>query len=169
MAGAASGQMPWDRPPGATDKEGRGTINNPWRSPPAPQSGDLLAVSALAAINDHRRLLGLRELRPHAGASERARRLALDMAARRVPFGHDGLQARFDSLRGAMELRGAAELLARNRGHANPVAIALQDWKTSGTHRRALQGDYDGIGIGVARGAEGEYYFAVFLVRTGSY
>jgi uncharacterized protein YkwD len=52
-----------------------------------------------------------------------------------------------------------------NMGYENPAREAVESWKNSQGHRNNMLGDYDLTGIGVARNAQGHYFFTQIFLR----
>ncbi len=93
-------------------------------------------------------------------AEEHSRR----MAARHVPFGHDGFEQRAQTIRRGHSYARVGENVAWNRGHADPAATAVEYWLRSPKHLQNVAGDFQLTGIGVAQNDRGEYYFTqIFL------
>ena len=59
-----------------------------------------------------------------------------------------------------------AENLARIWGHADPAQKAIEEWITSPSHRKAMEGArFRVTGIGVAKSLTGKYYFTQLFVQ----
>lgn len=86
-------------------------------------------------------------------------------------FSHKGLDSKMVSDRadaaGVGKWRSIGENIAYNKGYNDPVALTVQLWLDSPSHRRnMLSADWKESAIGVAVTEEGAYYFTqVFLVR----
>lgn len=86
-------------------------------------------------------------------------------------FSHKGLDSKMVSDRadsaGVGKWRSIGENIAFNRGYNDPVAMTVQLWLDSPSHRRnMLSTDWKESAIGVAVAEDGAYYFTqVFLLR----
>jgi uncharacterized protein YkwD len=59
----------------------------------------------------------------------------------------------------------AADNVASSRDYPNPDVLAVQDWISSPAHHQNAVGHYNLTGIGVAKNAQGEYYFTQIFVQ----
>jgi uncharacterized protein YkwD len=58
------------------------------------------------------------------------------------------------------------ENVAYNQGYDDPTAFAVERWMVSEKHREnAMSGEYTHAGVGIARGADGTYYFTQVFMR----
>jgi uncharacterized protein YkwD len=58
------------------------------------------------------------------------------------------------------------ENIAYNQGYDDPTAFAVERWMVSEKHREnALNADYTHAGVGIARAADGTYYFTQVFMR----
>jgi uncharacterized protein YkwD len=141
---------------------------------PAPVS-----AAAAGATDDERRAFDLinRE-RQRRGLSP----LAWDGNLVRLARFHSQNMARGGYLshveRDGLDLKGRAQALglhnwktlgeniAYNQGYDDPTAFAVERWMVSEKHREnALSGDYTHAGVGIARAADGTYYFTQVFMR----
>jgi uncharacterized protein YkwD len=141
---------------------------------PAPVS-----AAAIGATGDERRAFDLinRE-RQRRGLSE----LAWDGGLVRLARYHSQNMARGGYLshvdRDGLDLRGRAQALglhgwstigeniAYNQGYDDPTAFAVERWMVSEKHREnALSGEYTHAAVGIARAADGTYYFTQVFMR----
>ncbi|MGF1675504.1 MAG: CAP domain-containing protein, partial [Rivularia sp. (in: cyanobacteria)] len=77
---------------------------------------------------------------------------------------HDGSSSRYNKISKLISYRGVAENVAYNQGHRNPGKSAVEGWIKSSGHHRNIVGKYQVTGIGVAKNAQGEYYFTQLFV-----
>jgi uncharacterized protein YkwD len=99
--------------------------------------------------------------------AEIARGHSEDIAAGRVPLGHEGLQARAREVAQTIGLSGLAENVCFNADAEFATArTAVSWWLGSAGHRKNLEGDYDLTGVGIAQNARGTYYYTQIFVRT---
>lgn len=59
----------------------------------------------------------------------------------------------------------AAENVATTQDYPQPDRIAVQDWIASPAHHRHILGNYNLTGIGVAKNAQGEYFFTQIFIN----
>jgi uncharacterized protein YkwD len=117
-------------------------------------------------VNDHRRSLGLAPLAYSAELAAVARVHSEDMAAGRVPFGHDGFDARAEEVLKLLPYSDFAENVAYNDyGTSDAAQIAVSDWLNSREHRERIEGDYGVTGVGIAVDGRGTYYFTQLFVK----
>lgn len=118
-------------------------------------------------IQDHRQSLGLTRMQWSNAVAEAARQHSADMAAGRVPFSHDGFEARTDRIRASLAISGAAENVAYNQGYDQPAASAVEGWLESDGHRRNIEnGRYTHTGIGIVKTSDDTYYFTQMFVTV---
>jgi uncharacterized protein YkwD len=132
---------------------------------PAPSAASAALEQAVhEQVNAHRRTRGLAPLAldPHVGRQARLHSRA--MAAGTTPFGHDGFDARVESLRQLMSSRRTAENVARSWGQRDPASETVRGWLASRGHRQNIEGEYDVTGVGVARNPKGELFFTQIFV-----
>lgn len=116
-----------------------------------------------AAVNRRRQSRGMAPLAFDAGMAEIARRHSRDMAARRVPFGHDGFDGRWEAVRRLGSYSRFAENVGWNDHPAGrTVDVAYQGFVRSAGHRRNLDGAFTRTGIGIARNGRTYYFTQVF-------
>jgi len=137
-------------------------------SPNAAAAGPQVSESEMearlhAAINRRRESRGLPPFVLDAGMSEIARQHSRDMAAERVPFGHDGFDGRWTAVRRL----GAYSTFAENVGYNDfppdrAATVAFEGFVRSSSHRRNLDGEFSRTGIGVARTGRTYYFTQVF-------
>jgi uncharacterized protein YkwD len=132
---------------------------------PVDTSFGAIEQSAHAKINTYRASKGLSALEFNETIAAQARAHSADMAAGRVAFSHDGFDARVAAIAKVISVSGAAENVAFNNGFSDPASEAVTGWLNSSGHRANIEGDYDLTGIGVARAADGAYYFTQIFVK----
>lgn len=133
--------------------------------PPSLSPYATLEEQTHASINAHRVSIGLSPLVWDSVVAEVARIHSEDMAAGRVAFGHDGFNQRFEQINLRIRLSRMAENVAANT-YEDPVATAVQGWLNSPGHRINIENsNYTHTGIGVAKGAEDEYFLTQLFTR----
>lgn len=131
-------------------------------SAPGAREPEALERATLEAVNRARQTHGLAPLEPDAALFELARSHSLEMArtgsfSHRSP-GRGDLAAR--AAAAGVVYVSLAENIHRNEGMADPVAVAIEAWLASPSHRRTLLGPlYRRTGIGVAIDDAGAVYF----------
>jgi uncharacterized protein YkwD len=140
----------------------------PSYAPAASATGD--ERRAFDLINAERQRRGLRPLAWDGGLTRLARYHSQNMA--RGGFLNHVDQSGLD-LKGraqALGLHGWSTLgenIAYNQGYSDPTAFAVERWMVSPKHREnVLNGEYTHAAVGIARAADGTYYFTqVFMKR----
>ena len=139
----------------------------PARMPESPTAaaGELEA-STHELVNKHRRTVRLSPLAYNARIAAVARRHSEDMAAGRVPAGHEGFEESHRDLSKIIPLSGIAENVGINDyPPSETVRAAVSGWLSSRGHRENIEGRYDLTGVGIARDARGVYYYTQIFVR----
>lgn len=142
--------------------------SHPARSSPPSYSGRSISTVNMNAdiinlVNQIRQTKHLPPLKVLQSASFQAARHSEDMAAKRVPFGHDGFRDRAIAI--ANDLNGSSatgENVATGRMTAKEVVAA---WLKSPAHRANIQGDFTFTGVGVARDSRGVLYYTELFVK----
>lgn len=117
----------------------------------------------LQNTNAYRKTKGKPALILADDVSTQAQKHTDHMASGKVPMGHDGFQERVQALRsGKIFISGAAENVAHGYHTAQSV---VEGWIKSPMHRQNLLGNYTHIGIGVAKAADGSYYFTQLFIK----
>jgi uncharacterized protein YkwD len=114
-------------------------------------------------INVHRISQNLPPLTMNETITQQARNHSRSMAKKKTPFGHNGFDKRVKRIARILPYTLAAENIAYNRGYPNCARNAVEGWLESPRHRKNIAGNYRltgiGVGIGVAKGPQGDYYF----------
>jgi uncharacterized protein YkwD len=118
-------------------------------------------------VNEHRIVRRLARLTYDTAVARVARAHSIDMAAGRVPLGHDGFDRRADAVERIERFDEIAENVALNDyARERTVAIALRGWLGSAHHLENIEGAYNVTGIGVARARDGTFYYTqIFVAR----
>jgi uncharacterized protein YkwD len=157
--GSCNGSSSTTQPPSPADRTA---------SPSAvANSNELSAIerSVFQEINDYRQSQNLPPLTWNGEISQQARKHSEAMANGQLPLSHEGFEERIEAIAKTVSYRSAAENVASNQGHANPGQQAVQGWLNSSGHRRNIVGNYDLTGVGVAKNAQGEYYFTQIFIK----
>ncbi|USQ13349.1 CAP domain-containing protein [Legionella lytica] len=132
--------------------------------PQVVESETAIQNAVLVHINTYRKQHGLPPLKMDNNMVREAKQHSLDMAAHRMPFGHQDFSKRITRLHKQIKNTGAgAENVAYNYKNAQ---IVVQQWLRSSGHKRNIVGNYDLTGIGVARDKQGKLYYTQLFLRT---
>jgi uncharacterized protein YkwD len=124
-----------------------------------------LERSVFNHINLYRLAQGMRPLAENGGLAGTARGHSTAMATGAAPMSHDGMRGRLMPHMGSSGYRAGGEILAYNRGTADPAQTAMRSWINSYRHKDVIEEDYASMGVGVAQRPDGAYYFTVLFVR----
>ena len=117
-------------------------------------------------VNQYRISKNLPPLTMNAEISYVARQHSKDMANKTTTFSHDGFDNRADAVGKTIPYRSFAENLAYIKGYPNLADVAVKGWINSPGHRKNMEGDCNLTGVGIAKNADGEYYFTqLFLLE----
>lgn len=136
---------------------------NPVQSDAEPYSE--LVMSIHQQVNELRRAQRLKPLTLNPIISVQANKHSVDMARNGSTVSHRGFGERLGEIQKKLPYRAGAENVAANMGYKNPAREAVEGWKNSQRHRNNMLGDYDHTGIGVARSAQGHYFFTQIFLR----
>jgi uncharacterized protein YkwD len=121
------------------------------------------AEQVLVLVNQQRHRHHLPALTMNTEMSQTALQHSRNMAAHRVPFGHQGFKQRirhlFHVLPGA---RAGAENVAYNYTSAQHV---VEGWMRSRGHRKNILGRYNLTGIGIAEDAKHHLVYTQLFIR----
>lgn len=121
-----------------------------------------LEQAILDLVNQHRQSKKLSPLQNNELMESEARRHSLDMATKRVPFGHQGLNIRMKKIQDRIGVNYVAENVAFNQRTAREV---VDSWLKSPGHRANIEGNYRLTGIGVARDRRSQIYYTQIFAR----
>jgi uncharacterized protein YkwD len=116
-------------------------------------------------INLHRVSRGMRPLAEHGELAAVARNHASGVVNGSQAFNHSGMRERLMPFMGGFGSRAGGEILAYNRGTADPARTAMVSWLNSPTHKDVIESDFTRMGVGVAVAADGRHYFTVLFLR----
>jgi uncharacterized protein YkwD len=137
------------------------------KSTPAPVMNSI-ELATYNLVNKYRQSRNLPPLVADPDISAQAKAHSEQMA-RSGNMSHDGFNERVASVAKTIVYRNAAENVAYNMGYGQPDLVAVQGWIESPGHKKNMIGQFDLTGIGVARGAKGEYYFTQIFIRKAFY
>lgn len=133
------------------------------------EANSQLEIDTNDLISDYREGIGLQPLLLDSCASEVARVHSEDMAAGRVPFSHDGFDARADEI--AQILTGVTTVGENvawlSAGFPDPANSAYEGWLGSPGHLANIETDaFNTSGMAVANDADGGTYFTHLLIAV---
>lgn len=133
----------------------------------AAKGEDLAALTSAISnqVNQYRKSKGLPPLKADPVISQQALSHSQAMAAKKIAFSHSGFEQRAKAIAQSIAYARVAENVAYNTGYQDPVRQAVQGWIKSSTHRKNLEGNFNLMGIGVAKNSAGEYYFTQIFVQ----
>lgn len=123
-----------------------------------------LSQQILTLTNEHRTSKGLQPLKISEAANQEALQHSKNMAIGKVPFSHDGFNTRSSRLSKLIKNTTATgENVAYGAQNAQEV---IEMWLNSNVHRQNIEGQFNLIGIGVAKSKDGTNYFTQIFVRN---
>lgn len=131
------------------------------------QSGSSMTISALELsihnqIDRYRQSLNLPPLTIDPTISAQARAHSREMAESGT------ISHTMDSIDRQRKYPTAAENIASTQDYPRPDQIAVRDWIASPAHQQHILGNYNLTGIGVAKNAQGEYFFTQIFINKSS-
>jgi uncharacterized protein YkwD len=111
----------------------------------------------LTLVNDHRKSIGKPALEKSQVIWDQANAHSQDMASKKVPFGHDGFDARAAAISAALGPDGAAaENVAMGFDTAESV---VNGWLNSPGHRVNIEGNARRTGVSAVKSSDGVWYY----------
>jgi uncharacterized protein YkwD len=116
-------------------------------------------------VNDYRVGKKLGKLAYDDRVAAIARAHSVDMASGREHLGHAGFKDRAAAVDRITPYNAIAENVALNDySPTRTVVVAVQGWLHSPHHLENIAGEYDHTGVGVARAADGTFYYTQLFV-----
>lgn len=112
--------------------------------------------------NEYRKAKGLKPLKLHDKLNKLAKEHSEDMAAGKEQFGHTGFSKRSKQISKIFQSCTTAENVAYGPTTGKEV---VDMWKNSAGHRKNMLGNYEYIGIGIAKNKNGRIYYTQIFVR----
>ena len=130
-------------------------------------SGDIdtreIGKNILDYINQYRTSIGLPALQMISEASDQATKHSVEMANHTTAFGHDGYDERINNI---VKKIGFVHASAENVAYGKLTAKEVVDlWLNSPGHKKNIEGNYALTGIGIARDADGVFYYTQIFLR----
>jgi uncharacterized protein YkwD len=114
-------------------------------------------------VNQHRKSLGLGELKMIDVATQQAYKHSKEMATKAVAFSHDGFDNRIEEIKKKIGfIPASAENVAY--GYLSAKAV-VEGWLNSPGHKKNIEGNYTLTGIGVANDKSGMIYFTQIFIK----
>ncbi|WP_244946897.1 CAP domain-containing protein [Legionella israelensis] len=118
----------------------------------------------LQAVNQYRSSKGLSPLILKTVISEEAKQHSVDMANKKMPFGHKDFDKRIMHIKNHIpSFKGGAENIACFK---LPPKEVVKKWLTSRGHRRNIEGKYNLTGIGIVQDKKGWLYYTQIFVKN---
>ncbi len=120
----------------------------------------------LDEVNRYRLSKKLNKLTLNDAISKEARQHSLDMAEKKMKFGHQDFDKRITHIKRRIpDFGGGAENIACFK---LPPTQVVQKWLTSRGHRRNIEGRYNKTGVGIVKDAKGWIYYTQIFVKDKS-
>jgi uncharacterized protein YkwD len=117
----------------------------------------------LELVNKYRKEKGLPALQSNFVIASVAREHTMNMATRRVAFGHSGFSARSKYI---MSKVNGVTAVSENVAYGSQTAEeVVKQWLNSPEHRKNIEGKYRLTGIGVARDVKSRLYFTQIFAQ----
>jgi uncharacterized protein YkwD len=114
--------------------------------------------------NQYRANLGLTELAWSNTIAKQCRQHSSNMALGNVPFGHQGLNERFEKIRQNFPNAIGEELIAKHSS-SNKLAEKIFDyWLGDAELRQNIERDFQTMGVGSAKNASEIFYFTQIFI-----
>ncbi len=117
----------------------------------------------LVLVNAHREAKKLDPLESMEIMASEARAHSQNMANGTSPFNHDGFDGRIMRIKNAVGGSSSGENIAKGQKTAQAV---MDSWLSSPGHKANIEGNFDLIGIGVARKDNGPLFFTQIFLRN---
>jgi uncharacterized protein YkwD len=122
-----------------------------------------MSADIINYVNAYRQRKGLAPMRLLSLAASLASGHSLNMAAKKVSFGHTGFNQRAIAI--ANELHGTSST-GENVAYGKMTAKEVLDaWLKSPVHRANIEGPFNYTGVGVAKNSRGVVYYTQIFVK----
>ena len=95
----------------------------------------------------------------HEVITQQARKHSQSMANNEAPLGHDRFEKRKEIISRVLSFVATAENVASVQGYSDCAQSVVKIWLEGITHKENIEGNYTLTGIGIAKDAQGTYYF----------
>ena len=89
-----------------------------------------------------------------------------NMAKGLLPPGHQGIEGRIRAIQSPVHVLAYFENIAVSRGYKDRARDAVAGWMKNSEQRKAIHGDYDLTGIGVAMSSDSTYYITQIFIKS---
>ncbi len=137
------------------------TITDP--EPNANETGNL-ERELYNLVNQYREINQLNQLIWSNTISKQCRYHSNDIASGQIPFGHFGNEIRLFKIRHAFPNAIVAELIYQQNSNHQFSEKAIDSWKNNQFGNETLTGNYQRIGIGIARSESDNYIVTMILI-----
>lgn len=123
-----------------------------------------LSINIVKETNQFRKSKGLPALISRKELDVLAENHSVDMAKKRVEFGHAGFKER--SVKAKQTLKGMTGNFAENVAYGPTSAKeVVKGWENSPGHRKNMLGNYKYIGIGISADKNGRLYYTQIFAK----
>lgn len=133
------------------------------QSPTSTSNDRRLEEQAFALVNQYRAAQGLPLLVWNDRVAELCREHSVNMAKRKVCFGHSGFKSRAATLTSELECSSVGENVAMGKNLS--VEQIVHNWINSAEHKRNMEGDYTASAMGVIRDKQGKIYYTQIFIK----
>jgi len=125
-----------------------------------------METEVLKYVNEHRTGMGLKPLRMNGIITAVAEKHTRNMAAGKIPFGHEGFNERMEQL--SKQLKPTYSFAENVSEGAESAKEVVEQWLLSKEHKKNIEGkDYNLTGIGIQKGSDGKLYFTeIFIFKN---
>ncbi len=121
---------------------------------------------AFDLVNQYRVSKGLPAMEWSDIIADIARTHSRNMASGSVAFGHDGFADRFNQIGKKIAASSGAENVAWSLNYSDPAQVAYEGWLNSPGHLENIEtAKYNISGMGIAKAADGKYYFTQIFIQ----
>jgi hypothetical protein len=124
-----------------------------------------IEARVLQHINHHRVARGLPSFATHESLSQQAQQHSRAMASRIIGVGHRGFVERTRIIRKTLPCAAIAENVGFIQGHDDVAERIVQEWLSSTSHRKNIEGNFTVTGLAVVKSDIGGYYLTQLFCR----
>lgn len=133
---------------------------------PTNQEIKLLEKRVVTLVNQVRTKFNLGLLAQRDELCKIAKVHSINMAAKKVEFGHEGFNTRARSIFKLSRHNSFGENVAYTYLVEDPILVSLEGWMKSQGHRENILGSFDETGVGIAYSKEGRCYITQLFAQT---